>query len=195
MDNLTVNLYVEHVIYFFFNMVSTFSTNIIIPIDFIFSNVLWLILNKYQLLTSINFLLLCTDFLFWSFIVKQPVVQKFEINCKIVQEIFMLKAIKHILKCCKLYRDSADLHIEVVSLDQEITGTAEARWEAKRQIHPPHLTFCRNRKEDRSRIIQSSITVPPPPRFLDLPPLLNKHGKFANCNFLHLHYALEIDGL
>ena len=38
----------------------------------------------------------------------------------------MLKAIKHFLKFCKLYRDSADLHIEVVSLDLEITGAAEA---------------------------------------------------------------------
>ena len=48
----------------------------------------------------------------------------------------MLKAIKFFLKCCKLYRDSADLHIEVVSLDLEITGTAEAGWGSK-VIDPP----------------------------------------------------------
>ena len=40
----------------------------------------------------------------------------------------MLTANKHFLKCCKLYRDSADLHIEVVSLDLEITVTVEAGW-------------------------------------------------------------------
>ena len=49
MDNLTVNLYVEHLWYFFFNIASTFSTNIIIPSDFIFSNVLWLILKQMYL--------------------------------------------------------------------------------------------------------------------------------------------------
>ena len=49
----------------------------------------------------------------------------------------MLKAIKHFLKFCKLYRDSADLHIEVVSLGLEITGTVEAGWGSRVVNHPP----------------------------------------------------------
>ena len=71
----------------------------------------------------------------------------------------MLKAIKHFLKFCKLYRDSADLHIEVVSLDLEITGAAEAGWGSKVIDRPPtpNPKFCRNRKKDRSRKIQSPV--------------------------------------
>ena len=100
----------------------------------------------------------------------------------------MLKAIKHILKCCKLYRDSADLNIEVVSLDLEITGTAEPGWGSTvNDRPPPPIIFCRNRKEGRSRKIQSSITSPHP-RFLDLPLHLKEHGKLASCNFLHLQW-------
>ena len=62
----------------------------------------------------------------------------------------MLKAIKFFLKCCKLYRDSADLHIEVVSLDLEITGTTEVGW-GSRVIDPPnptsHFAEIENRTE------------------------------------------------